>query len=160
MLSFRNVQISPRLIPAIGGCGNRSGGVYRVGLERTGGGRQPPAAAHSIHPLRRPPYNHIGGLLPWGKSSLAKPYLAQSPARYFSMRNSRWRAVLKPSRLDTKACQANNKSTRTANDIVMEEDEASEVGKCFNFQMIWVLFNSEFGQSQNLGVELNWFPFC
>ena len=31
-------------------------------------GRQPPAAAHSIHPLRRPPYIHIPPLLTWGES--------------------------------------------------------------------------------------------
>ena len=69
--------------------------------------------------------------LPWGKSSSAQPHLGQSCVRCLSKRDSRWRAVLHGSTLATKPTQANKR--RTANDSVMEEDEASEVRKCFKF---------------------------
>ena len=46
--------------------------------------------------------------------------------------------MLSPSTLDTKYSQANN-SGSIANDIVMEEDEASEVSKCNIFQINQVL---------------------
>ena len=58
--------------------------------------------------------------------------------------------MLDPSTLDTKHCQANN--SIIANDIVMEEDEASEVRNATDFKSIKVC---EICQSQILGADLN-----
>ena len=96
--------------------------VYTWVLGRSSG-RQPPAAVHSIHPLRRPPYIHP--LCPWGSflSHCSAPRF-KPELTLFVLLGEDWGSTDLPQR---KKQQQLGSNTTTTKDNGMEEEEASEV---------------------------------
>ena len=99
--------------------------VYTWVLGRSSG-RQPPAAVHSIHPLRRPPYIHP--FCPWGSflSQCSAPRF-KAELTLFILLGGDWGSTDLPQEK-----QQLGSNTTTTQDNVMEEEEASEVRKWSN----------------------------
>ena len=151
-LHFWREQIFPWFSPGTGGCSNRStAGCVHCTWGSTDGrewtGRQTATGGGTLHTSTPETSIHTHPSSPYmGWVFLTQPHFGQTFKRYLFMRNFRWKAMLDPSTLDTKHSQANN-SGSIANDIVMEEDEASEVSKCNIFQINQVLWNLSIADS-------------
>ena len=142
------------LAQEVAATGRRRGVYTALGADgREWTGRQTATGGGTLHTSTPETSIHTHPSSPYmGWVFLTQPYFGQTFKRYLFMSNFRWKAMLDPSTLDTKHSQANN-SGSIANDIVMDEDEASEVSKCNIFQINQVLWNLSIADSWR-GFEL------